>query len=91
MVAALHSSFGFRGFRTGEQRQAVEAVLEGRDVFVMMPTGAGKSLCFQLPAIVRSQASEKDTKLAQKLGQLQPFMAVFLLECTGQLASFGPT
>jgi hypothetical protein len=35
--------------------------------------------------------SEKDTKFAQKLGQLQPFMAVFLLECTGQLASFGPT
>ena len=35
--------------------------------------------------------SEKDTKLAQKLGQLQPFMVVFLLECMGQLASFGPT
>ena len=34
--------------------------------------------------------SEKDAKLAQKLDQLQPFMAVFLLECMGQLASFGP-
>jgi hypothetical protein len=34
---------------------------------------------------------EKDTKLAQKLGKLQPFMSVFLLECMGQLASFGPT
>jgi hypothetical protein len=57
LVTALCSSFGFRSFRTSEQRQAVEAVLEGRDVFVMMPTGAGKSLCFQLPAIVRSQAA----------------------------------
>jgi hypothetical protein len=34
---------------------------------------------------------EKDAKLAQKLGQLQPFAAVFPQECTGQLASFGPT
>jgi hypothetical protein len=35
--------------------------------------------------------SEKDDKLAQKLGQLQPSIAVFPQECTGQLASFGPT
>ena len=36
-------------------------------------------------------ASEKDAKLAQTLGQLQPFIAVFPQECVGQLASFGPT
>jgi hypothetical protein len=36
-------------------------------------------------------AGEKDTRLAQKLGQLQPFIAVFPQECMGQLASFGPT
>ena len=36
-------------------------------------------------------ASESDAKLAQKLGQLQPFLAVFPQECMGQLASFGPT
>jgi hypothetical protein len=35
--------------------------------------------------------SEKDAKLAQRLGQLQPFMAVFPQECMGQLAYFGPT
>jgi hypothetical protein len=35
--------------------------------------------------------SKKDTKLAQKLGQLQPFIAVVLLKCMGQLASSGPT
>ena len=37
------------------------------------------------------QQGEEDAKLAQKLGQLQPFLAVFQLECVGQLASFGPT
>ena len=36
-------------------------------------------------------ASEKDAQLAQKLGQLQPLIAVFPQECVGQLASFGPT
>ena len=36
-------------------------------------------------------ASEKDTKLAQKLGQLRPFTAVFPQGCMNQLASFGPT
>jgi hypothetical protein len=35
--------------------------------------------------------SEKDAKLAQKLGQLQPFTAVFPQDCMGQLAPFGPT
>ena len=35
--------------------------------------------------------SEKGARLAQKLGQFQPFMAVFLQGCIGQLASFGPT
>ena len=41
--------------------------------------------------LVRGRASEKDAKLAQKLGQLQPFLAVFPQEWIGQLASFGPT
>jgi hypothetical protein len=35
--------------------------------------------------------SEQDAKLAQKSGQLQPFIAAFLQECMGQLVSFGPT
>ena len=43
-----------------------------------------------LPTPLRRQ-SENDAKLAQELGQLQPFIAVFLLESMGQLASFGPT
>ena len=48
----LHSVWGFPTFRPG-QKEIVEAVVEGRDVLAIMPTGGGKSLCFQLPALVR--------------------------------------
>jgi ATP-dependent DNA helicase RecQ len=50
---ALHELFGFEGFRPG-QREAVEAAVAGRDVLVVMPTGSGKSLCYQLPALMRA-------------------------------------
>ena len=48
----LKSIFGFDGFRPG-QGEIVEAVASGRDVLAIMPTGGGKSLCFQLPALMR--------------------------------------
>jgi ATP-dependent DNA helicase RecQ len=48
---ALRERFGLQSFRPG-QRQAAEAVLTGRDLVAVMPTGAGKSLCFQLPALL---------------------------------------
>ncbi len=51
MVAELRSTFGFDGFRP-LQGEIVEAVLAGRDAFVLMPTGGGKSLCYQLPALL---------------------------------------
>lgn len=44
--------FGFDAFRPG-QREVVEAVVAGRDVLAIMPTGGGKSLCFQLPSLLR--------------------------------------
>jgi ATP-dependent DNA helicase RecQ len=50
--AALTEYFGFTGFRPG-QREAVDAAVAGRDVLVVMPTGSGKSLCYQLPALLR--------------------------------------
>src|SRR3954466_9759637 len=52
LSAALHQHFGHVAFRPG-QREACEAALAGRDVLVVMPTGSGKSLCYQLPALVR--------------------------------------
>jgi hypothetical protein len=48
----LKSVFGFDAFRPG-QAEVVGAILAGRDVLAIMPTGGGKSLCFQLPAIRR--------------------------------------
>ncbi len=51
-LAALKNFFGFGEFREG-QREVVEAILEGHDTVVVMPTGGGKSLCFQLPALMR--------------------------------------
>jgi ATP-dependent DNA helicase RecQ len=49
---ALHDRFGLERFRPG-QREVIETVLEGRDVLCVMPTGGGKSLCYQLPAVIR--------------------------------------
>ncbi|XP_052408031.1 ATP-dependent DNA helicase Q5 isoform X1 [Carassius gibelio] len=52
---ALKTHFGFDQFRSQQQEDAVNAVIKGdRDVFILMPTGAGKSLCYQLPALVTS-------------------------------------
>src|SRR3954449_3787270 len=49
---ALHEYFGFPAFRPG-QEEACAAALAGRGVLVVMPTGSGKSLCYQLPALLR--------------------------------------
>ncbi|MET9253222.1 DNA helicase RecQ [Streptomyces sp. NPDC003717] len=51
-LAALHRVFGFDAFR-GEQAAIVEHVIAGGDAVVLMPTGGGKSLCYQIPALVR--------------------------------------
>jgi ATP-dependent DNA helicase RecQ len=47
----LHERFGFTQFRAGQER-AVESVLAGRDTLVVLPTGGGKSVCYQVPGLV---------------------------------------
>ena len=49
--AALEQYFGYRSFRPGQER-LVEAILAGRDALGVMPTGAGKSICYQVPSLV---------------------------------------
>jgi ATP-dependent DNA helicase RecQ len=49
---ALKHHFGYDSFRAG-QRQIIEEALQRRDQLIIMPTGGGKSLCFQLPALLK--------------------------------------
>ena len=74
LTAALSGQFGHSAFRPG-QIEAIEAVIAGQDVLLVMPTGAGKSLCYQLPAIL-------DRKLAVVVSPLVSLM-------TDQVQSLG--
>jgi DNA topoisomerase III len=53
LESLLHEVFGHRAFRP-DQEEVCRAVTDGRDVLVVMPTGAGKSLCYQLPGLARA-------------------------------------
>jgi ATP-dependent DNA helicase RecQ len=62
----LREVFGYDDFRAG-QHESVGAVLAGRDAVVLLPTGGGKSLCYQVPALVRSRRGEGTTLVISPL------------------------
>src|ERR1700677_1808304 len=52
-LGILQKTYGYPSFR-GEQAEIIDHVISGRNAFVLMPTGGGKSLCYQIPAMVRN-------------------------------------
>jgi len=61
----LREVFGFDAFRPG-QEEIVEAVAAGQDTLAIMPTGGGKSLCYQLPALCRAGVTTRWARCAPR-------------------------
>ena len=85
-LSILHEVFGYPAFRS-EQQQIVEHVTGGGDALVLMPTGGGKSLCYQVPAIARHRAGRGVTVVVSPLIALMHDQ-VSALEELGVHASF---
>ena len=65
-IGVLQSVFGYEAFR-GPQAQIVSHVSDGGDALVLMPTGGGKSLCYQIPAIARQRQGHGVTVVVSPL------------------------
>ncbi len=85
-LSILHEVFGYPAFR-GDQAEVVAHVVGGGDALVLMPTGGGKSLCYQVPAIARHRAGQGVTVVVSPLIALMHDQ-VSALEELGVHASF---
>ena len=85
-LSVLHDVFGYPQFR-GPQEAIVEHVIGGGDALVLMPTGGGKSLCYQVPAIVRHRSGQGVTVVVSPLIALMHDQ-VGALEEVGVYAAF---
>jgi len=70
LLDVLHRVWGYSGFRP-LQREAMQAVLAGRDSLVVLPTGGGKSLCFQAPALVSPDNGSGSAAVSQTVSERQ--------------------
>ena len=58
VAQTLQQTFGFSAFRPG-QEEVVDALMQGQHVLAVMPTGGGKSLCYQLPALLNGWSDDR--------------------------------
>ena len=82
----LRSVFGFSSFRDG-QAEIIAAILAGRDVLAIMPTGSGKSLCYQLPALLRERHC---FAIAERMGARSGSLSKSETACHAARISLGP-